>query len=135
VICPKEKRGAQGSRNYCCNHTAATAALPELFGAAKHFCTKNSDGELAYKYKDIQSKYMGNLDKLKLFLKRLVAFDMLNPFMVPSWIEPNAISKMDRWGDRVLELIDLTNIGLQFHSSTCVPGSITLLTGAMTAKI
>jgi hypothetical protein len=72
----------------------ATAALPELFGTAKHFRTKNSDGELAYKYKDMQSKYVGNLDKLKLFRKRLVVFDMLNPFMVPSWIESNAISVM-----------------------------------------
>ncbi len=62
---------------------------------AKHFCTKNSDGELAYKYKDIQFEYVGNLAKLKLFLKCLVAFDMLNPFMVPSWIEPNVISVMD----------------------------------------
>jgi hypothetical protein len=84
VVSPKEKRGAQGSRDYCCNHAAATAALPELFGAAKHFCTKNSDGELAYKYKDIQSEYVGNLDKLKHFWKRLVAFNMLNPFLVPS---------------------------------------------------
>ncbi len=85
----------QGSRNYCCNHAVATAALLELFGMAKHFHTKNSDGELAYKYKDIQSKYVGNLDKLKLFRKHLVAFNMLNPFMVPSCIEPNAISVMD----------------------------------------
>jgi hypothetical protein len=37
-----------------------------------------------------------------------MAFDMLNPFMVPSWIEPNAITVMDQWGDRVLESIDLT---------------------------
>jgi hypothetical protein len=56
AVCPKEKRGAQGSHNYCRNRAAATAALLELFGTAKHFCTKNSDGELAYKYKDIQSK-------------------------------------------------------------------------------
>ncbi len=31
-------------------YLAATAALPDLFGAAKHFCTKNADGELYYKY-------------------------------------------------------------------------------------
>jgi hypothetical protein len=95
VVCPKEKCGAQGSCDYCRNHAVATAALPELFGAAKHFRTKNSDGKLAYKYKDIQSKYVGNLDKLKLFRKLLVAFDMLNPFIVPSWIEPKAISIID----------------------------------------
>jgi hypothetical protein len=55
VVCPKEKCGAQGSCDYCRNHAVATAALPELFGAANHFRTKNSDGKLAYKYKDISS--------------------------------------------------------------------------------
>jgi hypothetical protein len=56
VVCQKEKCGAQGSHDYCPNHAAATAALPELFCAAKHVCTKNSDGELAYKYKDIRTR-------------------------------------------------------------------------------
>ncbi len=52
VVCPKDKCGAQGSRDYSRHHVAATAALPDLFGAAKHFRTKNADGELSYKYKD-----------------------------------------------------------------------------------
>ena len=107
VVCPRDKRGLQGSRDYCRTHDAATAALPELFGAAKHFRTKNSDGELSYKYKDIQSEYVGNLDKLKLFRKRIVAYDMYNPFMVPTWINPNAISVLARWGDRTAEAVDL----------------------------
>jgi hypothetical protein len=59
---------------------AATAALPELFAAAKHFYTKNADGELSYKYKDIQFEYVGNLDKLKLFRNRMEAFNMFDPF-------------------------------------------------------
>ena len=67
AVCPKGKRGDQGLRNYSWHHFAATAAIPELFGVAKHFCTKNVDAKLSYKYKDIQSKYVGNLDKLKLF--------------------------------------------------------------------
>jgi hypothetical protein len=32
VICPKNKRGVQGSRNYSWHHEATTAALPEFFG-------------------------------------------------------------------------------------------------------
>jgi hypothetical protein len=32
------------------HHPTATAANPELFGVAKHFCTKNGDRELSYKY-------------------------------------------------------------------------------------
>jgi hypothetical protein len=69
VICPKNKRGVQGSCDYSWHHEAATAALPKLFGVAKHYRTKNADGELSYKYKDIQSDYFVNLDKLRLFRK------------------------------------------------------------------
>jgi hypothetical protein len=108
VVCPKGKRGDQGSRDYSRHHSAATAAIPELFGAAKHFRTKNADGELSYKYKDIQSEYVGNLDKLKLFRKRMEAFDMFDPFLIPTWTDPNAISVLDRWGDRKVDVIDLT---------------------------
>jgi hypothetical protein len=54
VVCPKKKHRAQGSRDFSCHHLAATAALAEIFGAAKHFCTQNANGELFYKYKDIR---------------------------------------------------------------------------------
>jgi hypothetical protein len=84
VVCPKGKGGDQGSRDYSRHHLAATAAILELFGAVKRFCTKNADGELSYKYKDIQSEYVGNLDKLKLFRKRMEAFDMFDPFLIPT---------------------------------------------------
>ncbi len=108
VICPKNARGVQGSRDYSWHHEAATTALPELFGMAKHYRTKNPDEELSYKYKDIQSEYVGNLDKLKLFRKRMEAFDMLDPFLIPIWTNPMAISVVDRWGDRKSEVVDLT---------------------------
>jgi hypothetical protein len=108
VVCPKGKHGTQGLRNYDWHHLAATAAIPELFGAAKHFCTKILDGELSYKYKNIQSEYVGNLDKLKLFRKPMEAFDMFDPFIIPLWIDPNAISVLDRWGDRKANGIDIT---------------------------
>jgi hypothetical protein len=93
--------------DYSWHHEAATAALPKLFGVAKHYRTKNADGELSYKYKDIQSEYVGNLDKLKLFRKRMEAFDMLNPFLIPIWTNPMAISVVDCWGDRKSEAVDL----------------------------
>jgi hypothetical protein len=108
VVCPKEKCGAQGSRDYSHHHLAATATLPELFGAAKHFHTKNTDGEVSYKYKDIQSEYVGNLNKLKLFRKRMEAFDMFDPFLIPVWIDPRAFSVIESWGDRKSNAIDLT---------------------------
>ena len=108
VVCPKGKHGPQGLCDYNRHHSAATAAIPELYGAAKHFRTKNSDGELSYKYKDIQSKYVGNLDMLKLFRKRMEAFDMFGPFIFPPWIDPDAISVLDCWGDRKTNRIDIT---------------------------
>jgi hypothetical protein len=108
VVCPKGKRGDQGSRDYSWHHSAATAAIPELFGAAKHFCTKNADGKLSYKYKDILSRYVGNLDTLKLFRKCMEAFDMFDPFLIPTWIDPYDISVLDCWGDRKHDGIDPT---------------------------
>jgi hypothetical protein len=57
--------------DYCWHHAATTTALPDLFGVAKHFRTKNADGKLSYKYKDIQLESVGNLDKLKLFMQTL----------------------------------------------------------------
>jgi hypothetical protein len=108
VICPKNAQGVQGLRDYSRHHEAATTALPKLFGVAKHYRTKNADEELSYKYKDIQSEYVGNLDKLKLFRKRMEAFDMLNPFLIPIWTNPIAISVVNRWGDRKREVVNLT---------------------------
>ena len=72
------------------------------------FCTKNADGELSFKYKDIQFKYVGNLDKLKLFRNCMEAFDMFDPILIPVWIDPHAFSVMDRWGDRKSNAINLT---------------------------
>jgi hypothetical protein len=87
---------------------AATTAIPELFGVVKHFCTKNLDGKLFYKYKDIQSEFVGNLDKIKLFRKHMEAFDMSDPFIMPLWIDPNTISVLDCCGDRMSDGIDIT---------------------------
>ncbi len=95
-------------RGYSRRHSAATATILELFGAVKHFCTRNTDGELSYKCKDIQSKYVGNLDKLNLFRKRMEVFDMFDSFLIPTWIDPDAISVLDCWGDRKHDGIDLT---------------------------
>ncbi len=67
VVCPNDKHRAQRLHDYCWHQAATTAALPDLFGMAKHFHTKNADGELSYKYKDIQSEYVRNLNKLKFF--------------------------------------------------------------------
>jgi hypothetical protein len=51
---------------------------------------------------------VGDLDKLKLFRKHMEAFDMFDPFLIPTWIDPDAISVLDCWGDRNHDGIDLT---------------------------
>jgi hypothetical protein len=66
------------------------------------------DAKLSYKYKDIQSKYVGNLDMLKLFRKCMEVFDMFDAFLLPPCIDPDAISVLDCWGDRKHDGIDLT---------------------------
>jgi hypothetical protein len=62
---------------------------------------------LAYKYKDIQSKYDGNLDKLQLFRKCKEVFDMFGPFLIPLWNELDAISVLDHWGNRKRDAVNL----------------------------
>jgi hypothetical protein len=36
------------------------------------------------------------------------AFDMFDPFLIPTWTDPDAISVWDRWGDMKVDVIDLT---------------------------
>ena len=45
VICPKDARRAPGSRDFARHQESATKALPHIFVSAKHFHTKNSNGE------------------------------------------------------------------------------------------
>ncbi len=131
VICPKNAYGDQGLCDYSWHHEAATAALPKLFGAAKHFRTKNADGELSYKYKDIQSEYVGNLDKLKLFRKRMEVFDMLDPYSFLSgkiqWLL--ALSIVGETGR--VKWSTWRNTGQRYLWSMLVPGRETPLIGAL----
>jgi hypothetical protein len=108
IICPKNKCGVQGLHDYSQHHETITTALSKLFGAAKHYRTKNEDLDLSYKYKDIPSEYVGNLDKLKLLTKCMEAFDILDPFLISIWMNPIAISLVNHWGDRKSEAVDLT---------------------------
>jgi hypothetical protein len=65
VICPKSARGVLGSCDYTHHQAAATKALPHVFASAKHFHAKNAGGESSNKYANLQSKYAGNLAKIK----------------------------------------------------------------------
>ena len=68
VIIPKEKHGAKGSRKYFYVHALATTALSPKLGAAKHFITKNEDGESDPgngNYHNIQEQLVGSYAKIE----------------------------------------------------------------------
>jgi hypothetical protein len=67
VICPKSAREVLGSSDYTHHQEAATKTLPHVFASAKHFHAKNAEGESSNKYTNLQSKYAGNLAKIKNF--------------------------------------------------------------------
>ena len=71
VICPKHARGAHVSRDYARHQEAATKAIPYPFASAKHFHAKNADDEASNKYANLQSKYAGNLVKIKTLKRRM----------------------------------------------------------------
>ncbi len=102
VICPKHARGAHGSRDYARHQEAATKAIPHPFSLAKHFHATNAIGGASNKYANLQSKYAGNLAKIKTLKRGMNAWDMISPFVIPDFVDPFALSIDDRWGDRKL---------------------------------
>jgi hypothetical protein len=48
-----------------CHQEDATKALPHLYASAKHSHAMNAKGESSNKYANLQSKYVGNLAKIK----------------------------------------------------------------------
>ncbi len=100
VICPKNARGVLGSRDYSHHQEVATKALPHIFASAKHVHAKNSEGEASNKNANPQSKNAGNLAKIKNFKRHMDAWDLLDPFVIPKLINPNALSVEDLWAER-----------------------------------
>jgi hypothetical protein len=109
VICPKHACVAHGSRGYARHWEAANKALPYPFASAKHFHAKNAEGEaLNKKYANLQSEYAGNLAKIKTLKRRMDAWDMISPFVIPELVDPFALSSVeDRWGNRKLTGVNL----------------------------
>jgi len=107
VICPKDARGAHGTRDYAHHQEAATKAIPYPFASAKHFHAKNEEGEASNKYANLQSEYLGNLAKIKTLKRHMDTWDMTSPFVIPDNIDPCAISVEDRWGNRKLTGVNL----------------------------
>jgi hypothetical protein len=118
-VCLKSKRGPERSRERDVHHKNVTYALSSLFGAAKHFIPKNSEGESEpTKYSDIQSEYVGNLANVKLLEARVMSYDMIAPFMIPKLINSEADAVKDRWGDRETTGLNLFQYWSKFSLTT-----------------
>jgi len=55
---------------------------------AKHFHAKNAEGEASNKYANLQSEYAGDLAKIKTLKRRMDAWDMISPFVIPEFVDP-----------------------------------------------
>ena len=64
-------------------------------------------------YANLQSEYAGNLAKIKTLKRRMDAWDIICPFVIPEFVNPFAISSVeDRWDDRKLTGVNLLkNLG------------------------
>jgi hypothetical protein len=107
VICPKSAHRVLGSHDYTRHQEAATKALLNVFAGAKHFHAKNAEGESSNKYANLQSKYAGNLAKIKNFKRHMNAWDMSDPFVISTLIDPDSISVEDCWAERKLTGVHL----------------------------
>ena len=54
------------------------------------------------KYTNIQSDYVENLAKIKILEARIIAYDMIYPFIIPTLVDDYAGSVEYRWGNRVV---------------------------------
>jgi hypothetical protein len=91
VICPKNSRGVSGSCDYVCHQEDATKALPHIYASAKHSHAMNSKRESSNKYANLQSKYVGNLAKIKTFKCHMDARDISYSFVIPALSHTKAI--------------------------------------------
>ncbi len=107
VIFPKSACGVLGSHDCKRHQEAAAKALLHVFASAKHFHAKNAEGESSNKYANLQSKYVGNLAKMKNFKHHIDAWDMSDPFAITTLINPDAISVKDCWAERKLTGVHL----------------------------
>ncbi len=107
VIFPKSAQGIFGSHDYTCHQEAATKALSHIFASVKHFHAKNAEGEFSNKYANLQSKYARNLAKIKSFKWHMDAWDMSDPFVIPTLIDPDALSVEHCWAERKLTRVHL----------------------------
>ena len=95
---PKYKRGILGSRERDIHYLAATGALEQTFGAARHFVPTSWEGEPG-NYQNIQDMYVGKLQNLKGVRDRCVKYDMMDPLNIPLMVDGTTTDPVVIWGD------------------------------------
>ena len=88
VICKNAARGGEGSCERQNIHWDETSTLFIKFGVAKHFITKNAEGESdSPNYYSTQLEYFGKITKSKMLDRRVNYSDMMHPFIIPKLID------------------------------------------------
>jgi hypothetical protein len=109
VIIPKEKRSAEGSKEYSYAYALATTALSPKLGAAKHFITKNEDGESDpgnSNYRNIQEQFVGNYAKIEDAQKHSVSYDFMEIVLVRVVLDPTATELFNKYGSETINLFE-----------------------------
>ena len=109
VIIPKNKRGTEGSKEYSSAYALATAALSPKLGAAKHFVTKNEDGETDPgngNYRNIQEQFVGNYAKIEDAQKHSISYDFMEIVLVRKVEDSSASDLWNKYGEETINLFE-----------------------------
>ena len=88
MVFVKNKHGTKGSRECNIHHANTTKALLQTLGYVEKFVPKNSEGKSEFtKYTKIKYEYVGNLAKIKFLEVRIMAYDMIDPFIIPTLVD------------------------------------------------
>ena len=98
VVVTKDKRSIPVSRERGTHYSAATGALNQTFGEARHFVPTSREGG-PDNYHNIQEIYVGNLHKLKGVHDRCVKYNIKDPLKIPLMFNKTMTDPAVRWGD------------------------------------
>ena len=96
----KSKPGGESSHDQYVHQKNIIATLFQIFGATKHFVSRNLEGESKSNcYTDIQSESVGNINKMKLLESGVLDNDVIATFIVPDLVDEYYLKVEDIWFD------------------------------------
>ena len=100
IVCPKGKRGEKGDKAFREHHRLCTTALDSQFGITSHFIPTVTEGEEGdAHYKNIESMFVGNHDKLEQIKERATKYDLYGAILVPELVDSAKTLPTEKWGD------------------------------------